>query len=661
MMAEIMPSQQTVYEAGVSALFNGEIEESIHYFLSLVYKHAVTYHYLGVAHYQLEQYDDAAYFFQLSYKRDRTIWQTRYYLGLIELKHNRIATAMSYFEGIPAFDRKTWLLEYIEDYNQLMEAHERYVAGDYDVARTLYTDVLYFPQYRNMGLALTLARVEEYESSLELLDSLIQTSDDELVRTRSLWEAVDVSLALGDVEGARTYLRQYIARSPTEQAYFLFGKTYSDEGRYDSAAVYFKMLPDSVDEYLFYKGRTDYFLGLWGRSEEELLRHRELFAFSEFGDRSTFILASINYRRKEYDYAITFWNDLVNLYPNSIYAPAAQKGIGDAYFDKKEYRNAFEAYSRVLEYGPPQQIEAQSKLRMYELRFYLKQVPTLLDALRRFVEENPDSPLLLQTRLRVATILFDKKSYYQSLVELEKIIDAAPDTDIGHRARLKIAQVHRELGQSAEVKQAYQYIIMSEAAEEHHSFAADEFAGLYVQEGQLDSALYYYNLLLDDAKYEEKSLLEIARIYEQLSQDNEAGTMVDRLIQKFPSSVFLFDAYLIKIKLYKKQGHYDEAISALNGLLNKVGQKPEVYVQIGDLYYEIEDFPAARKNYLLACEYFKQRRDDAALALIRAGDASVQLADRPKAREYYLQASLIANSLSIRNKATAQLNAVGED
>jgi tetratricopeptide (TPR) repeat protein len=463
------------------------------------------------------------------------------------------------------------------------------------------------------------------------------------------------------VKGARIYLRQYIARSPTDQAYFLFGKTYSDEGRYDSAAVYFRILPDSVDEYLFYKGRTDYFLGLWGRSEEQLLRHRELFSYSEFGDRSTFILASINYRRKEYDYAITFWNDLVTLYPLSIYAPAAQKGIGDAYFDKKEYKNSFAAYSKVLEYEPPQAIEAQSRLRMYELRYYLKQVPTLLDALRRFVEENPNSPLILQTRLRVATILFDKKALYQSLVELEKIIDAAPDTDISHKAIMKKAQVHSELGQRAEVKQAYQYIIMSDEAEEHHSYAADELAGLYVQEAEFDSALYYYNLLLDDEQYEEKALLEIARIYEQLSQDNEAGTMVDRLVQKFPSSVFLFDAYLIKIKLYKKQGYYNEAINMLNGLLKKVGQKPEIYMQIGDLYYEIEDYPSARKNYLLACEYFKQRRDDAALALIRAGDASMQLADRTKAREYYLQASLIANALSIRNKATAQLNAVGED
>jgi tetratricopeptide (TPR) repeat protein len=661
LMADIMPSQHMFYQAGVSALFNGDLEQSIAYLSALVYKHAVTYHYLGVAHYQLERYDDAAHFFHLSYVADSTIWQTRYYLGLIELKHNRIVGAMPYFEGLPVFEHKAWLLEYIADYDQLMRAHEKFVAGDYGVARILYGHVRYFPQYRDMGLALTLARVDEYEASLELLDSLIQASDDEHVRTRSLWEAVDVSLALGDVDGARTYLRQYIARSPTDQAYFLLGKTYSDEGRYDSAAVYFKNLPDSVDEYLFYKGRTDYFLGLWGRSEEELLRHRELYSFSEFGDRSTFILASINYRRKEYDFAITFWNDLVTLYPLSIYAPAAQKGIADAYFEKKEYKNAFDAYRKALQYEPPQGIAAQSRLRLYELRYYLKEVSTLLDALRRFVEENPNSPLILQTRLRVATILFDKKAYYQSLVELEKIIAAAPETDMGYKVLMKNAQVHRELGQVSEVKRAYQYIIMSDAAEEHHSYAADELASLYVKDSEFDSALYYYNMLLDDEKYEEKSLLEIARIYEQLGQDNEAGTMVDRLVQKFPSSVFLFDAYLIKIKLYKKQGHYDAAISMLNGLLKTVGQKPEVYVQIGDLYYEIENYVEARKNYLLACEQFKQRRDDAALALIRAGDASMQLADRAQAREYYLQASLIANSLSIRNKATAQLNAVGED
>ena len=205
---------------------------------------------------------------------------------------------------------------------------------------------------------------------------------------------------------ARNYLKRYLESEESDQAMFLLGMTFSEEAQHDSALVYFTMLPDSVDAYLFHRGRTEYFIGMWGRAEEHLLLHRELFPASPYGDRATFILASINFRRREFDQALDFWSELVALYPHSRYAAAAQKGIGDVYFELRHYKKALDAYTMVDTYNPSVILKSQSYLMMYETGFYLKKYASLLGALTAYVTDYPESPLVIKTRLRVADILF---------------------------------------------------------------------------------------------------------------------------------------------------------------------------------------------------------------------------------------------------------------
>lgn len=166
---------------------------------------------------------------------------------------------------------------------------------------------------------------------------------------------------------------------------------------------------------------------------------------------------------------------------------------------------------------------------------------------------------------------------------------------------------------------------------------------------------------MNDKKYREKAIFEIAKIYDILGQIKESETMIDKLVSEFPSSVFLFDAYILKTKVYKNHGYYNEAINILRELIKKVGQKPEIYIEIGNLYFETEEYLNARKNYLIACEHFKQKRDNAAMALLLAGDASIAIGDKESAHEYFLQAHLIAESPTLKDKATAKISSITEE
>jgi tetratricopeptide (TPR) repeat protein len=618
-------------------------------------------YYWGVAQYQRGHYDEALQHFDRFLQEAPTIWQSHYYIGLTKLRNREIEEAIDYFSMMPPSEYQSLLMTYIQDYQHLIEARTLFTTGNYEEACELYKSIKYFFGYKEIGRALCLAKLGDDSQSLVLLDSVIDYSTNKSVIGHSMFHAARLCLNLKKYEKARSYIENYLQIMTSDAALFLLGNIFSDQAKYDSAALYFVLLPDSVDTYLFYKGRTDFFRGQWGSAERQLLQHRELFPNSIHGDRTIYILASINFRRKEYHNAIVFWEELINRYPHSPYTASASKRVGDAYAIIKDYKNALNAYRSVKDYKPSSNIEEETTLKIYEMLYHLKRYPSLIYALRRFVSENPQSQLIPKTRLRIAKLLFGRKQYYQSLTELNNIIADYRDRSFVNEALIEKAHVCRTIGNVAEIKKTFHQLFENKQEKEYYSYAANELASIYVEETLYDSALYYYNVLMDFDKYREKAMLEIAKIYDKLGQHREAETMLDKLIEEFPTSVFLFDAYLLRSKAYKNQGNFEKAVGVLNELMSKGAAKPEIYIEIGHIYFELEDYTRAREHYLLACESFRQERDDAARALLLAGDASLALSETKQAIDYYLQANVIAKSLILKNQATEKISAISQE
>jgi tetratricopeptide (TPR) repeat protein len=659
--ASIDPSYVSYYYAAVCALAQGDHETAYTLLDQINISLSDVCYYLGVVHYRKYQIEKAERFFHLSMEEAPGIWQAQYYLGLINLKQNQVDIASEYFSGIPDTVDRSMILSYINDYDLLMQARNAFQRHDYEGAVDSYRMVEDYFGYREIGLAYAYARMQEYGQCLFLLDTVIKTSTQQDLVVTSFSLAAEVSLESKNLERARNYLTRLINLEPSDHGHYLLGMTYSDEMSYDSALVYFDPLPDSIDEYLFYKGRTEYFLGLWGRAEEKLLRHREQFPESPYGDRAVFILASINFKRKEYDYAIDFFNELVAMYPRSKYAASAQRTIGSIYYALEDYKEALIAFERVEDFDPSRTIEEETTLLIYETTFKLGKYKTLIDALRSYVSNNATSRLAPKTRMRIAKLLIEQKEYYQSLGELDRINMTYPLQTVAFEAQLEKARVFGLLGSVFKQKITLHGILAKVEAKEYHAYVANELGALYRNEMKYDSSLHYYNLLLTDERYREKAMYEIAAIYDLLGQYSEAETMVDRLIREYPASMFLFQSYLIKVRVCKNDGDYDKAVTLFEDLLAKLGQRPEIFMELGHLYTEMEEFVMARKNYLSAGEFYKQNRDGAAEALLSAGDASVAIGDLSKAREMYLQAHLIAESIVLKDRATAKLSTISEN
>ena len=277
MLAVVEASHESYYGLAIADLHDGFTDESINRLAAIRFKHPDVFYYLGVGYYRRGSYDTASYYFNHFDRGTPEMWEPYYYEGLIALKQHEGAAAQLSISRTQSNIYMEILDAYLHDYEYLTEARELLRHGQYEDALRLYDQVDHFFGYREIGCAYTLAALEQYDASCVLLDSVIEYSgEDELVR-RSMFEAAHVCLAANRVAEARTYLRRYLDRKNNNEVSFLLGKTFSDEAQHDSAHRYFTPLPDSVDAYLFYRGRTEYFLGLWGRAEQHLLLHREMF------------------------------------------------------------------------------------------------------------------------------------------------------------------------------------------------------------------------------------------------------------------------------------------------------------------------------------------------------------------------------------------------
>ncbi|MDH4211578.1 MAG: tetratricopeptide repeat protein [candidate division WOR-3 bacterium] len=655
------PNYANQFTVGRSRLAQGQIKESIDLLEGVKRVMPDAHYYLGIAYYRLGEYDRSVGCFEefIEYRHD--VWQAYYYLILIHLKQGNLDGAMSLLSRIPDTAERQRIFDYISNYGMLSEARKRHAEKRYDEAIDLYKQVEGFGGYREIGMALTYARMGRYKESLSLLDSVIDHSGDEMLVQWGLLEAGRELALLQELRKAKQYLREYLEITSDDNAKFLMGKILNEEAKYDSARTYLKDLSDTVDAFLFYKGRTEYFLGLWGKAEEKLLRHQEAFPKSMYADRTLYILASINFKRKEYRNAVQFWKVLVDSFPLSPYVASALQGMGDSYFNMREYSNALSAYNRVAEHFPSERISAEVSLRIYETEYNLGYYPSLLDALRKHVRENPKSILVDRVRLRIAKINYERGEYYQSIHELDRIIEDYKNQAIEVEALMQRIQVTRAVNDKTELFVSLRSLLNNENAAEYRLYAANELGALWADEMRYDSALYYYNLLLESDTYRENAILKIAGLYSQLGRNQESIAMTDRLIDVYPRSAYRIDAVMLKSHALKNEGDYISATNILLDLINEVGERADVYMEIGNLFFESEEFLDARTNYLRACELYTQNREDAAEALMLAGDASVAIGDIAKGKEYYLRANMIAESHLMKNRAMQKLTTLTEE
>ncbi|MGQ9702584.1 MAG: tetratricopeptide repeat protein, partial [bacterium] len=296
-----------------------------------------------------------------------------------------------------------------------------------------------------------------------------------------------------------------------------------------------------------------------------------------------------------------------------------------------------------------------------ETLYHLGTYESLTDALYHFIDTNPDSVdsdgIIARTMMRISRMHLEKKEYYSALVMLERLQNTYPHSSVIPEAVFEKANIYKLLGDNQRYKQTLVQFTAKKDSSDIYTYAIIELANLYFDEQKYDSSLLYWGVLArGDEKYQDMALLKVAEIYNKIGQRYEAIIVIQTLIDKFPYSKFISNAYLLLAEIFMSQGDFQQAEKNLIELQTKTDLEPAVLLKMGDIYFAMEDYDAAVKIYLRASETFKEQRDESARALILAGDAAFAKGDTVNARKYYLSARLIALSEAVKNLAALKMN-----
>lgn len=417
-------------------------------------------------------------------------------------------------------------------------------------------------------------------------------------------------------------------------------------------------LPDSL---LFDRGYREFLKKEWESAEKYLSQHFELYPASQYRAQVLYLLGETKFKQGQYSKAIEYWNYLQEKYPESSYKIEVIEKIGDAYFNSGKYELALKAYKKLKDFNPDKKILLEVNLKIDESLYYLGQYKSLVDALYHFIDANPDtfdsSGIMALTMMRITRIHLEKKEYYSALVLLDRLQETYPETPIMYEVLFERANIYKLLGDRKGYKNALLSLVAKGKKSELYTYAIIDLANLYLEEQKYDSSLYYWGILSrENEKFNDLALKQISEIYYKIGQEFEAIVVIQSLIDKFPHSKFIADAYILQAKIFKNQGDFQQVIKTLKALQTKSDLEPAIFVKIGNIYSEIEEYDSAIETYLMASESFKDQRDESARALVLAGDAAYAKGDKVNARRYYLHARLIAVSEEVKNLAGLKIN-----
>lgn len=365
--------------------------------------------------------------------------------------------------------------------------------------------------------------------------------------------------------------------------------------------------------------------------------------------------------KNNWENAEDYLHEHLNLYPASKYRAQVFFLLGEIKFKQKKYEFALKTYKEALKLNPEKNLLLKINLKIDETLYHLGNYKSLTDALYHFIDTNPDSVdsegIIARTMMRISRVHLEKKEYHSALVLLERLQNTYPHSPVTSEAVFEKANIYKLLGDNQRYKQTLVQFTAKKDSSDIYTYAIMELADLYFDEQKYDSSLFYWGILSrGNEKYYDMALIKVAEIYNKIGQRYEAVVVIQKLIDKFPHSKFIPDAYLLLAEIFKSQGDFQQAETTLIKLQSKINLEPAVLVRIGNIYFAMEDYDSAVKIYLRASETFKDQRDESARALILAGDAAYAKGDKVNARRYYLSARLIALSEAVKNLAALKMN-----
>jgi TolA-binding protein len=521
-----------------------------------------------------DTYDDILKFYPEKISEDKV----KYGLAWVNFKMNDYSTAFTYFD------------ELANSANDTIAQNSLYLSGECK---------------RNLG---------ETEDALEIF-KLVLEHDNFTLRKRALFNTGIIYFQRQNYDDAEKYL---VESSEAEElnikarSLTILGEIYLSRKSYKTAKDYFysaKQL-DGVDEELLNRsllglGISQYYLNDFENASlnlNELISRNPRFEESKVN----FYLAEVYFAKGQFENTITHYNRIDE--SDELLKKQALYGKAYAYFNMKDFANSSYYFEEYLKQYPDNDNYFDVGLRLAESYYGLKNFNKASDIYAKLFSGSTDKLNDAFTFYQYAQALFKANRTAEAIKALNDLQRRFRNSRFSDDSQYLIGWIYFQHGDFNKAIQNYLMLFDKYPKSPIIPIAYYSIGDSYFNLGDYDSAISYYTQLIDkypDTKYVFDAINGIQYCYIAKDQPDNAISLIDIFIDNNPDSKFADQILFKKGEIYFSMGNYAKAAEGYKELINRFPQSsyvPNAYYWVGKSYLNTGKTEDAKQMFQLTAD-----------------------------------------------------------
>lgn len=622
---------QAYYSLGWSYFEQGKYAEAKTIFLKLIHQFPI--HQLaedasfkvGETEYNARNYENAIEYFKkflIQYPKSSRHAESYFFIAESYYYLNNTLEAVTYYAKAAniSYDHQLIVMSKVSLGWSYLKLGKHTLAKQYfDEAQKLAEEKGISSDDVYLGQANLNSETEEYQKALEAYTHLIENfpnshrlADAYLGRANIYYQLKNYTYAVRDY---RVVIDKYSGDSAkqdiVEKSYFGLAWTYLKAGQPDLSIEMFKTIKDKAGSQTVKVGALtqigDAYQDL-GQFEKALEVYDQImtdYPESPYIDYVQYRQGITLLKMNKIDAATLSFQTLQTNFPQSKYLNEVQYYLAVAYFNKEAWR---EAKEKILEFiknvKPPNELLAEANyilgLSLYNLKDYTHAVEIFQKIIKNFPEE---TAVVKNSELNIAKCFYQMQNSEEAKKTLKLISLKYADSEVAEEALILLGDYYLDEGDLDNALTYYQEIINKYPNSSKRNIAYYEIGQVYQAKKEFSSAIEAFKKVdsPEGAEINTKARMAIADIFSKELNSQLSIETYQGIINSSPE--YKKDALTKLADIYKATKEYDKVIQTLtlamkSEQLSSETTNPQIQFLIADMYETIHEKDKAVENYL---------------------------------------------------------------
>jgi len=396
-----------------------------------------------------------------------------------------------------------------------------------------------------------------------------------------------------------------------EKELFLLAQKSFEDGFYDIAMNFidqlFKTYPDTTRgvEANLLLGQCYFFKSQYLKAYEIF---QNLLKSTELKDATLFWLGETYLKGADYQQAEKQHQQLVEVYPNSIYTPQAYYSLGWNYFEQNKFEKAKESFLKMIKLFPTHELTEDAAFKLGECEYNLHLYPQTIQHYTNYLHDFPQSTRQAETYFYIAESYYYTEDFLTAIAYYAKTAEMSYDNKLILMGKVSMGWSYLKLGK---FKLAQDHFDEALRFSEEKGILSDDVylgqASVYTESKEYDKALKAYFQLIENFPKSQRladGYLGVANIFYILKRYPDAIQRYQKIIDQFSTDLsrqeILEKAYFGLAWSYLKAGDIDLCVKSFESINEHTSNKTvkiSALTQIGDAYQDVDQLEKAVEVY----------------------------------------------------------------